>query len=51
VRPEIIGVTYVFRHVVAEMGNPHWRPIQTELIPVCFRRDDLGVFWIRFRED
>ena len=30
---------YVFTHVVAEHGNPHWREIQTELMPVRYDRD------------
>ncbi len=39
---------YVFSHAVAELGNPHWKPIETELIPSRFSRSDLEIFWKRF---
>lgn len=32
---------YVFSHVVAEGGNPHWRAVPTELLPGSFSRGDL----------
>jgi inner membrane protein len=37
--------TYVFSHVVAVHGNPHWKAIPTELLPTNFGRRDLDVFW------
>ncbi len=42
---------YVFSHVVAEYGNPHWRPVPTELLPVRFSRGDLDMFIERFWKD
>ncbi len=33
---------YVFRHVVARYGNPHWEPISPERMMVLFDRRDLG---------
>lgn len=36
---------YVFSHAVAVYGNPHWKPIPTELVPTSFSRSDLDVFW------
>ena len=33
---------YVFRHVVAERGNPHWEPIPPERMMVAFDRGDLA---------
>jgi inner membrane protein len=33
---------YVFRHVVAEQGNPHWQAIPPELVPLSFERRDLA---------
>jgi inner membrane protein len=38
---------YVFRHVVAEQGNPHWRPIPPERMPVLFDRGDLATIFDR----
>jgi inner membrane protein len=34
--------TYVFRHVVAERGNPHWQAITPERMIVMFDRGDLA---------
>lgn len=42
---------YVFSHVVAEFGNPHWKPVRTELIPVQFSRGDLDTVWERVWKD
>lgn len=42
---------YVFSHAVAEFGNPHWKPIPTELITTSFRRSDLDMFLQRFLQD
>ena len=42
---------YVFSHVVAEYGNPHWRAVPTELLPVRFSRGDLDMLLKRFWED
>ena len=33
---------YVFRHVVAEQGNPHWKPVAPERMMVMFDRGDLA---------
>ena len=33
---------YIFRHVVAEQDNPHWRPITPERMVVSFDRGDLA---------
>jgi inner membrane protein len=33
---------YVFRHVVAERGNPSWQPILPERMMVLFDRSDLA---------
>ena len=33
---------YVFRHTVAEYGNPHWKAIPPERMMVLFDRRDLG---------
>ena len=41
---------YVFSHVVAARGNPHWHDIPTELLPVDFDLDALGQLWRRLRE-
>ena len=42
---------FVFRHVVAERGNPHWKAIPTELLSTDISRSDLGVFWRRIWKD
>ena len=33
---------YVFRHIVAEQGNPHWQPITPERAMAMFDRQDLA---------
>ena len=38
---------YVFRHVVAAYGNPHWTPIEPERLMVSFDRLELGATWQR----
>jgi hypothetical protein len=38
---------YVFTHVVAEMGNPHWKAIPTEQIPLNFSQRALAETWQR----
>jgi inner membrane protein len=38
---------YVFTHVVAEIGNPHWKPIPTEQIPLDLSERALGAAWRR----
>ena len=38
---------YVFRHVVAAHGNPHWTPIEPQRLVVSFDRLDLGATWRR----
>lgn len=42
---------YVFSHVVAEFGNPHWKPVATERLPIRFSRGDLDGFLQRFWKD
>ena len=32
---------FVFRHAVAERGNPHWLPIPTEQVRTVFGREDI----------
>ncbi|MGB5411000.1 MAG: metal-dependent hydrolase [Woeseiaceae bacterium] len=38
---------YVFSHVVATRGNPHWKPITTELLPVSLTNRALSWTWQR----
>ena len=38
---------YVFRHVVAERGNPHWEPIPPKRLTMRIDRGDLGAVWRR----
>ena len=38
---------YVFTHVVAERGNPHWKAIPTEHIPIKIEDRALGRTWQR----
>jgi inner membrane protein len=38
---------YVFTHVVAMRGNPHWQPATTELLPVSFDDRALTETWRR----
>ena len=38
---------YVFSHVVAASGNPHWREIQAELLPVSLDDRALAEIWDR----
>lgn len=38
---------YVFTHVVAERGNPHWREIPDELVEFDFADRALGATWDR----
>ena len=39
--------SYVFRHVVAERGNPHWRPVEPERLMMLFSRGDLSAIFRR----
>ncbi len=39
--------TYVFTHVVATRGNPHWTPVTTQLLPASFEDRALGEVWQR----
>ena len=39
--------TYVFSHVVAARGNPHWKEIPAELLPVSFGVRALAGVWDR----
>jgi inner membrane protein len=41
---------YVFMHVVAERGNPHWKAIPTEHIPIELEDRALGRTWQRIWE-
>jgi inner membrane protein len=42
---------YVFSHVVAARGNPHWKPIPTELLPVSLTNRALAWTWQRIWTD
>ena len=42
---------YVFSHIVAARGNPHWREISTELLPVSFDDRALAETWDRIWRD
>ena len=42
---------YVFSHAVAEFGNPHWKAIKPESIPVQFSGSDLEPLWERIWND
>ena len=43
---------YIFSHVVAERGNPHWEEISAELVPVSLDDRELTDIWDRiWRED
>ncbi len=39
--------TYVFTHIVAARGNPHWTAVSTELLPVSFDSRALTGTWRR----
>lgn len=41
---------YVFRHAVAEKGNPGWHAIPTRQVRTLFGRDDLAAVWGRLFE-
>ena len=36
---------YVFQHVVATRGNPHWHPIESRRVPNTMRADRLAGLW------
>lgn len=38
---------YVFRHVVAKQGNPHWEPVEPEQVMDIFSRGDLATIFHR----
>ncbi|MCE2885547.1 MAG: metal-dependent hydrolase [Planctomycetaceae bacterium] len=38
---------YVFQHVVATRGNPHWHPIESRRVPNTMRADRLAGLWDR----
>ncbi len=42
---------YVFSHVVAERGNPHWIAVSAELLPVSFDNGVLTGTWDRIWRD
>ena len=42
---------YVFSHVVAVRGNPHWKEIPTELLPMSFDDRALAETWDRIWGD
>ena len=42
---------YVFNHVVAERGNPHWRAIPTEQVPLALSDRALEETWRRIFEE
>ena len=39
--------SYVFNHVVAQYGNPHWQPIPTEFFTISFEDRGLSDLWQR----
>ena len=39
--------TYIFTHIVASGGNPHWKAMETELLPVSFSDRALAEVWQR----
>ncbi|MDJ0751641.1 MAG: metal-dependent hydrolase [Woeseiaceae bacterium] len=39
--------TYIFTHIVASGGNPHWKEMETELLPVSFSDRALAEVWQR----
>jgi inner membrane protein len=43
--------TYVFSHVVAARGNPHWKEISAELLPMSFGDRALAETWDRIWRD
>jgi len=43
--------TYVFSHAVAARGNPHWREIPAELLPMSFSDRALAQTWDRIWHD
>jgi inner membrane protein len=43
--------TYVFSHVVATRGNPHWKEIPAELLSITFADRALGQTWDRIWSD
>ena len=43
--------TYVFSHVVAARGNPHWKEIRAELLPMSFGDRALAETWDRIWRD
>lgn len=40
---------YVFSHVVAKIGNPHFHAIETRLLPSEFNVDDLALVWEKLK--
>ena len=42
---------YVFKHVVAARGNPHWREVSTELLPMSLADRALAETWERIWHD
>jgi inner membrane protein len=43
--------TYVFSHVVAARGNPHWKEVPGELLPMSFGDRALAQTWERIWRD
>ena len=43
--------SYVFSHVVAIRGNPHWKAVPTELLPTNFSDRALAATWRRLWTD
>lgn len=42
---------YVFRHLVARRGNPHWHAVEAERLPTNMRARQLGTIWKRIWND
>ena len=45
------GDNYVFRHAVAEYGNPRWQPIPAQRLPMLSRSGLLSATWERIWSD
>ena len=43
--------TYIFSHIVAEHGNPHWKAIKPQRVGTRIRLSELSVFWERIRAE
>jgi len=42
---------YVFRHAIAQRGNPHWHPIEPQRLPATLRTRQLAELWQRIWDE